>query len=1273
MPPKLATASSADSQSNQTVASSTAAQQSCASASSSLTTTTTAISVSSAPVADGSQKDDAKVEVDATLSATALELKDIMKLRLRRVPFSGKLADWFAWKYTYTNSLVFGLSNYLIQQPGDKPMLSPEEASCLELLHGNLISCLPQHVLVLVMSLPVFVYHRKSDNGLVKLTCPHPNTVWRVLLGEFEKNTAVHQRKYFHELNNIRMLPGWTFNTYEAKVEFIVSQLRSMGVIVSEQQKLAYLLAGLPSSAGTAVTMVDCQEQITYDVAVAYLRRYFDRESGRGDHESSLQADAETDVLHASGHIHRRGVPTSVGVNAALGPASGVCFKCGRPGHIARNCHVRRQFSNLNRSVSVVSGRGRVRGGVSVDRGGARAVSARGARSFRSRSAALPGAGRSGPVGGSVSTCFYCNQPGHVQASCPMQRRHMDEKHGRASSVSSANGVVLSVGPTSNAHKNAQVLHVSCSICPLVMDRSVSSGCVVSECIIDSGAEFHICNNSSWFVEMHVRMDEAKKQPEPLHANGFSSETKPVIITHVGSVSLCCKVGDGERRVTLTDVAYVPTARFNLISTSALCLKGCSYMSVSNDPNCHWRCMLEHMVVMEAVLSDRRLLLKLCDDGQGRGCVGTGTGIYVNPAVKDGSTLQRWHERLACLYSPTIIKMGEEKMVDGLRITDTAISACDVCPPAKLHRSSHHAGEVKERSVVPMERIHSDTSGRMSVTSLGGKTSFITFIDDASRYVVVDFMADKKETFNKFIHYKTFWSEHLGKRIRYLRIDNGTEYKSDEWMDELEKSGIKRELTVPHTPSQNGVAERYNRTLKERARAMLIRAHMPVEFWAEAILSAADIINVSACKALKGHVPHTLWFGTKPDVSGLRVFGCEAFARVHKPQTSFDSRSVRCVYLGKDHERKAYRLYDPTNNCIISACDVVFNEDVFPFKDAKLFKQVSGHDYDESDAVWDDEDDDEDGMHLTDDDDDDYEPARPNVANHQPQQPIVPPPSPPAVAAAPGVANGGAVSGSSTVRSDVAAAPDRVAEPQHHQQASDVKSAASAPQQHRDVVEVKARPTRVSARANKNVPPARYGFSGVVEVDASTPRTITEAWNGPNAANWKAATDKEMGALEKAGTWELVKLPQSQTAVDCVWVLRVKPDGTYKARLCAKGFQQVQGVQFGATFAPVGNYTSLRVVLAIAIARGYHLHQYDVVSAFLNGKLEHEVYMRQPEGYDDGSGRVCRLIKSIYGLKQSPYEWNCEVNATLCELGFVQSSECRDPDQKRLCSCHHPC
>ncbi len=173
---------------------------------------------------------------------------------------------------------------------------------------------------------------------------------------------------------------------------------------------------------------------------------------------------------------------------------------------------------------------------------------------------------------------------------------------------------------------------------------------------------------------------------------------------------------------------------------------------------------------------------------------------------------------------------------------------------------------------------------------------------------------------------------------------------------------------------------------------------------------------------------------------------------------------------------------------------------------------------------------------------------------------------------------------------------------------------------------------------------------------ASDPLSFKEASGIPE---WDKAMEEEYNSLMKNNTWSLVPLPKGRKVVRCKWIYRTKfvADGSvdkHKARLVAKGFSQVPGIDYIETFALVAKMNSIRLTLAIEAAQGWVVHEMDVKSTFLNGDLHEEIYMEQPQGFVQGSTMVCRLKKSIYGLKQTPQAWYAKMDSFLLSEGFTR-------------------
>lgn len=171
------------------------------------------------------------------------------------------------------------------------------------------------------------------------------------------------------------------------------------------------------------------------------------------------------------------------------------------------------------------------------------------------------------------------------------------------------------------------------------------------------------------------------------------------------------------------------------------------------------------------------------------------------------------------------------------------------------------------------------------------------------------------------------------------------------------------------------------------------------------------------------------------------------------------------------------------------------------------------------------------------------------------------------------------------------------------------------------------------------------------------PRNFSEALEDKK---WENAMKVEMEALVKNNTWELVELQKGVKSVGCRWVFTVKykSDGSierYKARLIAKGYTQMYGIDYLETFAPVAKMSTMRVLLSSAVNFRWNLQQFDVKNAFLHGDLEEEVYMEVPRGFESKEGMVCKLKKALYGLKQSPRAWFGRLTKVMIAAGYKRS------------------
>jgi len=203
----------------------------------------------------------------------------------------------------------------------------------------------------------------------------------------------------------------------------------------------------------------------------------------------------------------------------------------------------------------------------------------------------------------------------------------------------------------------------------------------------------------------------------------------------------------------------------------------------------------------------------------------------------------------------------------------------------------------------------------------------VSFIDDYSRRLWVYPIKRKSDVFPVFKEFKARVELETGKRIKCLRTGNGGEYVDGDFLAFCKQKGIIRQFYVPHTPQQNGVAERMNRTLLEKTRVMQSTAGLTKSFWAEAVKTASYVINQSPSTAIDLKTPMEMWNGKPIDYSSLHIFGCLVYVMYNSQERSkLDPKSRKCIFLGYADNVKGYRLWDPTAHKVVVSRDVIFVE-----------------------------------------------------------------------------------------------------------------------------------------------------------------------------------------------------------------------------------------------------------------------------------------------------------------------------------------------------------
>lgn len=556
--------------------------------------------------------------------------------------------------------------------------------------------------------------------------------------------------------------------------------------------------------------------------------------------------------------------------------------------------------------------------------------------------------------------------------------------------------------------------------------------------------------------------------------------------------------------------------------------------------------------------------------------------------------IHEWHKRLAHRNLNDVRKIKHIGL--NIRKCDCQDS-CEACVQGKMSRFPFPQASEKKRE--RLECVASDIC-EMPIESIGRSRYFITFTDLYSGYTHVGFMRKKSEAFEKSVEFIEYLKTQINMKPKIFRSDRGGEYLSHKFQNYLSENGIKFECTVGYAPEQNGIAERKNRTLVEAARTMLISSSLPKSFWAEAINNANQTFNRLPIGEFN-KTPHEKLFNQPPKFD-FHEFGCEVFVMIPtEKRRKLDSKVEKMRFLGCDTNSKGYRVV--SSNRVIRVS-----------RDVKFMNKDSAEKY-------------------VNEDNDELPSEQREPIDVQPDDPKD-------------------NSRTIIISSD---------ESETGEDADDTTNVSPKPAtvESRPYTRSMSIPLRSTTRRMRVSSSDEEQVSTAMKAELVEPKTFREAMSSTQKNEWKNAMMEEIESIENNGTWTPTDLPSNRKSVGSKWVFKLKRDENgkivrYKARLVAQGFTQKYGVDYDEVFAPVARSTTLRIFLSFAGKLKFCVKQYDIKTAFLNGDLKEEIYLRPPQGFkfDD---KVYKLNKSLYGLKQAARVWNETLHNELVKIGFVQN------------------
>ena len=773
---------------------------------------------------------------------------------------------------------------------------------------------------------------------------------------------------------------------------------------------------------------------------------------------------------------------------------------------------------------------------------------------------------------------------------------------------------------------------------------------------IDSGASSHM----SYKRELFDNLEPIQNQFVSVADGGKAA------IEGKGSIFTWTTDSKGKPiRLELTNTLYIPALKKNLISVPALLARGNRTLFDGRGSTIQ---LAGKNIFINLIPNGKLLVLETHQrlNTISESNKNTSDSILAIDEANLAETLETWHKRMGHADPKMIQKLPES--VTGIQLKNTDFNTCENCIATKMTKIPFNSST--RRATKILELVHTDISGPMRTpAAISGHKYAINFIDDYSRLIKVytlEKKSDALKALQRFIA-EVGQPQEMSleiKKIGAIRSDNGGEYTSKQFEQFCLNNGIKRELTIPHTPEQNGVAERAWRTIAEMARAMLKEKSLDPSWWGRAFITAAYIRNRCLSSALPdGVTPYERFTGQKPDLSNIHVFGCKVYYLNESPtRGKLDDKALEGTMMGYADRSKGFIILTMDGTLKISR-NVKFIEKHEQAKEEPT--PIDNMIQIELEPKTRDPDEQANPGALQ------RPPQMPSTPPRiQPQQPIqvqsqIEPQIQPQTQRGPIVPRGAALPSPPRPQSRVIRAP-AIAQPDPRSTNNNTVvtrygRTSYPPLDFWKGETVKTKTEELKSQQQQEIPQienpddenAEYALMiNAVANGGPTPSNNTAPNNFKDANEsheWKKAMEEEYNSLIANDTWTLTKLPNGRKPIGSKWIYKLKEnaDGSiakHKARLVAKGYTQTYGVDYKETFAPVTKSTTIRTMLALAALFEYEPTQADISTAYLHANMEEDIYMEQPEGFvkydENGTQYVCKLNKSIYGLKQSGRNWN---------------------------------
>lgn len=806
-------------------------------------------------------------------------------------------------------------------------------------------------------------------------------------------------------------------------------------------------------------------------------------------------------------------------------------------------------------------------------------------------------------------TCFRCGTKGHTKKECKIPPHLVELYEKSKASSHEAHGTFLE----SNDCFEEDLLYdepepeTNMAITqpgPLHLDD-------INTCIVDSATTHTILRNKECFS--HITPSQ-RRMTTIAGSSQLEEGHGPALITLPQGTTL-----------NIQSAIYAPNAKRNLISVKDIRANGFHIHTSTHKDN-------EVLHLVEKTNNGMEIKETLFSYN---------SGFYITKIqsfhshTKDMALSELWHDRLGHPGTSMF-----HRMMNGTRGLPSNISPsslkqpCMACSRGKLITRPAPPKTIFE---IPsfLERIHGDICGPIDPPS-GPFRYFLVLIDASSKWSNVSLLSTRNLAFPRILsHILKLKAQFPDNPIKTIRMDNAGEFTSKTFEEYCIASGIDTQYPLPYVHFQNGIAESFIKRLQLIARPMLMHSNLPSSAWGHAILHSASLVRYRP-SAYNSLTPHHLAFGVIPDVSHLRIFGCEVLVPINSPKrTKMGPQRQRGIYIGFDSP-SIIRYMEPTTADVFKArfVDCHFFEHTFPKLTLQDQREPPDLQWHATSPFWSDprtrqcESEVQRILHLTriaDELPDAFNDATQVTRSHIPAANVparLTLAGPPAREQAPRIKRGRPLGSKDAQprqrRSTTFAAPTQGTPMATTSQVLPTPQVPS----NLESEEISMHYMYTGNVWNRYDITLDESFIFLVAQEISNPspepRSLLEAQRSPDWPEWEKAINLELDSLiERQVFGPIVPTPPNGKPVGYKWTFVKKTNAKgevsrYKARLVAKGYTQIPGRDYDLTYSPVMDSITYRLLIGFALSHNLKMQQMDVVTAYLYGTLDTTIYMKAP-------------------------------------------------------------